>query len=122
MILLYVGRLDPGKNITALLRAASELKDKDLTVVLAGEEVSSTQLGRQNMKKDLSEYAHKVGLKNLVFTGGLYETDLTAAYSAADIFINPSVSKAENFALVNLEAAATELPVIAAPVGVAPDL
>lgn len=120
-ILLYVGRIDKGKNIKTLLEAASSL-EKCPTIIIAGEELPSTQIAYSSFKNDLIAYSKKLGLKNVIFTGGLYEGDLLAAYSAADVFVNPSISKAENFGLVNLEAAACSLPVVAAPVGVAPDL
>jgi glycosyltransferase involved in cell wall biosynthesis len=121
-ILLYVGRIDRGKNIEALLRVASQLQSRDLTLVLVGGELASTQIKLGSYKKELIEYSEKLGLENVVFTGGLYDQDLIAAYSAADIFVNPSISRAENFGLVNLEAASCSLPVVAAPVGVAPEL
>lgn len=47
--------------------------------------------------------------KNMIFTG--FVPDIVAAYSAADIFFMPS--HAETFGLVNLEALACGLPVIA---------
>lgn len=122
-ILLYVGRIDRGKNIKSLLRAASQLQEnQDLTPVLVGGELASTQIKTGSYKKELIEYSEKIGLKNVVFTGGLYDKDLIDAYSAADIFVNPSISKAENFGLTNLEGAACSLPVVASSVGVAPDL
>lgn len=122
-ILLYVGRIDRGKNIKSLLRAASQLqKNQDLTPVLVGGELASTQIKTGYYKKELVEYSEKIGLKNVVFTGALDDKDLIDAYSAADIFVNPSISKAENFGLTNLEAAACSLPVVAGPVGVAPEL
>lgn len=122
-ILLYVGRIDRGKNIEALLRAAGQLQEsQDLTLALVGEELASTQIKTGLHKKDLIEYSEKIGLKNVIFTGGLHDEDLIATYSAADIFVNTSISRAENFGLTNLEAAACSLPVVASPVGVAPDL
>jgi glycosyltransferase involved in cell wall biosynthesis len=120
-ILLYVGRIDKGKNIEALLRAARAIKEK-ISIVIVGEEVPSTQIRISSFKDILAKYSKKLGLGNVIFTGGLYGEDLIAAYSAADIFVNPSMSKAENFGMVNLEAAACSLPVVAASVGVAPDL
>lgn len=120
-VLLYVGRIDKGKNIEALLRAARAIKEK-ISIVIVGEEVPSTQIRISSFKDILAKYSKKLGLGNVIFTGGLYGEDLIAAYSAADIFVNPSMSKAENFGMVNLEAAACSLPVVAASVGVAPDL
>lgn len=122
-MILYTGRVDRGKNIKALLKAVSQLNENsNLTLVLVGEELASTQISSKSYERDLVEYSEKLGLNNVVFTGGLYNQDLISAYSAADIFVNPSISKAENFGLVNLEAAACSLPVVASPVGVAPEL
>jgi glycosyltransferase involved in cell wall biosynthesis len=123
-MLLYVGRIDKGKNIKMLLRCARSLMEDhpSMKVVIVGEGVPSTYIGAKLGKNDLIQYSRKIGLKNVLFVGALYGRDLLAAYSAADVFINPSISKAENFGLVNVEAAACSLPVVAAPVGVAPDL
>lgn len=117
--LLYVGRVDKGKNIEAMLKAASGFKG--INIVVVGSEFPSTSIGAASYKKEIKKLASKLKL-NVIFTNGLYDEELIAAYSAADIFVNPSISKAENFGLVDLEAAACSLPVVAAPVGVAPDL
>jgi glycosyltransferase involved in cell wall biosynthesis len=120
-LILYAGRIDRGKNLAALLRACSSLQEKfkDLHLALVGGEMPSTQIGRASIREDLREYALKLGLENLVFTGSLRNEELVGAYSAADVFVNPSVSRAENFGLVNLEAAACSLPLVASPVGIA---
>jgi glycosyltransferase involved in cell wall biosynthesis len=126
LLLLYVGRIDLGKNLEALLRVFSRLqKTRDsITLVLVGEEVASTAASPKRYRSFLEDFARRLGIpeERILFTGGLYGEDLLSAYSAADLFINPSISRAENFGLVNLEAAACELPVIAGPAGVAPDL
>lgn len=120
-IILYVGRISKGKNIEALIKATSTVSKKhNVKLVIVGEELHSVH-GRRMYLDTLIELARDHGLaNNIIFTGGLYGDDLLDAYADADIFVNPSL--AENFGLTNLEAAACSLPVVASPVGVAPDL
>ncbi len=120
-IILYVGRISRGKNIETLIKAFKAVSMKhDVKLIIAGEELPSVHI-EKNYRDTLIELARNYGVdNNVVFTGGLYEDDLLNAYADADVFVNPS--SAENFGLVNLEAAAGSLPVVAAPVGVAPDL
>jgi rhamnosyl/mannosyltransferase len=46
------------------------------------------------------------------FLGHLEDEALTALYFASDVFVLPSVTRAEAFALVQLEALACQLPVL----------
>ena len=98
----HVGRLTPEKNVRALVdleRALLDAGERDfrMLVVGAGSELPWLR-------------AH---LRTAAFTGPLYGEDLAAAFAEMDAFVFPS--RTDTFGLVNLEAMASGVPVIAAP-------
>jgi glycosyltransferase involved in cell wall biosynthesis len=104
--LLYVGSLEPKKNIDNLLAAFVRAKrEHDLphVLVLAG--------GGGGMPYDAQEAAQAFGADgSVVITGYLPEDLLPYAYNAADAFIYPSLY--EGFGLPPLEAMACGTPTI----------
>ncbi|MDD3245398.1 MAG: glycosyltransferase family 1 protein [Methanosarcina sp.] len=101
---LYVGTLEPRKNIVTLLKAFSKLKEKvhhKLVIV-----------GNKGWKfKEIFETVDKLDLQNyIIFTGYVQDADLPALYNAADLFVYPSLY--EGFGLPPLEAMACGCPVI----------
>jgi glycosyltransferase involved in cell wall biosynthesis len=102
--LLAVGSIEPRKNIPALLRAFSELRRRyTIQLVIVGrfawglEEVVKTCAG--NAEEDVR------------FVGYAGESDLRAFYSAATVFLQPSLY--EGLGLTVLEAMSYGVPVIA---------
>jgi glycosyltransferase involved in cell wall biosynthesis len=104
--LLFVGTIEPRKNLITLIRALEEIvRATDLLpqLVIAGKE---GWLG-----DELFSYIARSGLKErLRFTGYLAEEELAALYSACGVFIYPSLY--EGFGLPPLEAMACGAPVI----------
>lgn len=99
--LLFVGRLSYYKGVEILLQA---IKNLDVKLVIAGE---------GGLRSRLEELSQQLGIENkVVFAGILKRKDLIAAYSLADIFVLPSISEAEAFGLVQLEAMHFGVPVI----------
>ena len=107
-----VARLDPVKNLEALLVARSMLEARFPTaqVVIAGD----------GPERDaLVERARSLGLRNVThFTG--YRTDIRALMAAFDVYVNCSTY--EGVSLTILEAMATALPVVATAVGGNPEV
>lgn len=93
-ISLYVGRVSVEKNISAFL-------DLDLpgTKVVVGDGPSLNALRDQH--------------PDVVFTGAKTGRDLTAHYTAADVFVFPSLT--DTWGLVQMEALACGVPVAAFP-------
>jgi glycosyltransferase involved in cell wall biosynthesis len=108
-----LGRLRPWKGQARFLHAAAQVIKKvpNAYFVLAG----GSPLGSAgNYPESLQKLALELGLENrAVFTGQL--EDVEAALEALDLFIHPG--DPEPFGLVNLEAMAMRLPVVASITG-----
>lgn len=105
--LVFVGRIAPEKNVTQLLDAfpiiAASIPAVHLVIVGSG---PSEQKVRQR--------AAKFG-SSITVWGESLGTELLGWYARADVFVNPSVT--ENFCTTNMEALASETPVVAAYAG-----
>ena len=104
--ILFVGTVEPRKNLLNLLRAFDELlKTTSLRpqLVVAGAEGWLTG--------DLRAYLDRHDLdRRVVFTGYLQDEDLRALYSTCRVFVYPSLY--EGFGLPLLEAMACGAPVV----------
>jgi glycosyltransferase involved in cell wall biosynthesis len=102
---LYVGALEPRKNVPTLLRAFARLRSDfpNLRLVLCG--------GQRWDFGPIPRAIAQLGLADVVrFTGYVPDADLPALYSAAAVFCFPSL--AEGFGLPILEAMACGTPVV----------
>jgi rhamnosyl/mannosyltransferase len=101
-VVLFVGRLVYYKGADVLVRAMREV-DADLVLI-----------GRGPFKAELEALAESVGVgprMRIVETAG--DAELAAWYRAADVFCLPSIARSEAYGLVQLEAHASGLPVVA---------
>ena len=100
-IALFVGRLVPYKGVDVLLRA------------LRGLDVAAVIVGDGPARPTLEQQAANLGVGDRVFFLGTVDDDTVGAwYAACDFFVLPSVTRAEAFGLVQLEAMAHGRPVI----------
>ena len=100
--LLFVGTLEPRKNLPLLIRAAALCKN-DIPIVLAGWKGWDDAAW--------SDMAKNQGMQNrIITTGYVDEETLACLYSAATALVFPSLY--EGFGLPVLEAMACECPVI----------
>lgn len=106
--ILFVGRIEPRKNIAGLLKAFVYVKKrgkKDLCLVIVGNQ------DRLFREKELFDKIEEMGLgSNIIFTGGVSEDDLPVLYNGAEVLVYPAF--AEGFGLPVLEAMACGTPVI----------
>lgn len=105
--LLFVGRLEPRKNIVGLLRAFYELikEHGEIThkLVVAGM--------RDFKYEEIFATVESLGIDDrVIFTGRVEQADLPVLYSGADLFVYPSFG--EGFGIPPLEAMACGVPVI----------
>lgn len=107
--ILSLGRIEPRKNLPALLQAFQQVVTQGTTshtLVIAG---SVDPLFRQFHDDLISRFA--AAKLPVQFTGPIAQEDIAALYRAADLFVYPSF--AEGFGLPVLEAMACGTPVIA---------
>jgi rhamnosyl/mannosyltransferase len=98
-LLIAVGRLVPYKGFDVLLRAMRRI---DAALVI---------IGSGRMEKQLREMIEKFGLARKVHLLGRVD-DAAPFYGAAKMLVLPSISRAEAFGLVQLEAMAAGIPVV----------
>jgi glycosyltransferase involved in cell wall biosynthesis len=94
---LYVGSLEPRKNVGCLLKAWSAASLNEWKLVIVGDRRRIFE--NVQLRKDLP---------GVQFTGRLEERQLTALYSAAQVFVSPTIY--EGFGLPPLEAMASGCP------------
>jgi len=112
VLLLYVGRIAPEKDLPTLLRAMQQLPEDtasqvQLLVVGDGPLLPELRLQAQTSNR-------------VTFTGAMHGDELAEIYASADLFVFPSST--ETFGNVVLEAMASGLPVLAANAGGTRDL
>jgi glycosyltransferase involved in cell wall biosynthesis len=118
--LLYLGGIEPRKNIPRLLAAFAEV-DADVrpTLVLAGGGVAWNPEGMDATKDALAKLPEQVR-RRVVMTGYVSEEDKVALLSGAAALVYPSLY--EGFGLPVLEAMACRTPVLTSDVGALPEV
>ncbi|HXW03868.1 MAG TPA: glycosyltransferase [Vicinamibacterales bacterium] len=108
-LVVFAGRLVSYKGVDVLLRAASSLP------------VSVVVIGDGPMRAEWSALARQLnGCARVAFAGEVDDAELHAHLAACDMFVLPSITRAEAFGYVQLEAMACGRPVVstALPSGV----
>ena len=108
--LLYVGAIQPRKDLTTLIKAFEKLKTEQKSfrfykLVLVGEVAWKSAVTLKAVKQ--SKYK-----KDIILTGRVSFDDLAKFYQGAEVFIFPSLY--EGFGIPLLEAFASRTPVITA--------
>ncbi|MEA1925946.1 MAG: glycosyltransferase family 1 protein [Patescibacteria group bacterium] len=107
--LLYVGAIQPRKNLVTLLKAFEMIKRKegfdDMKLVFAGEQAWLSKKIIQRI--DNSSFTH-----DIIKTGKIDFMELACLYRKAEIFVYPSLY--EGFGIPILESFASETPVVVA--------
>ncbi len=115
-IILFVGTLSPHKGPDVLLKAMPKIIKN----------IPNTKLvfvGSGRMKEELEALSRRLGLGKYVKFAGFVEESLKPFYyNSADVFCLPSVMKHEIFGIVNLEAMACSVPIVASKIGGVPDV
>lgn len=101
--ILFVGRLVWYKGCDILLKAFAKMRNRSCSLVL---------VGSGPLEKELKSLAVSLKLRQVEFTGMVSEEEKIRQIEACDFLVLPSVSKAEAFAIVQIEAMAFGKPVI----------
>ncbi len=114
--ILFVGTIEPRKNVSGLIRALRRLRDNyktDAVVAIAGH--------RGWLVEEVDQTLAETNLGNAVrFLGGIPNEELVYLYNAAKLFAFPS--RYEGFGLPPLEAMACGTPVVASNVSSLPEV
>ncbi len=107
--LLYVGRLDPEKNVELVIRAFKKalIKTPKTELIIVGDGVDKSRLEQIVVKNKLND--------SVKFLGRVMPPDLYEIYKIGDVFV--TASEIETQGIVLIEAAATGLPLIAVDEG-----
>ena len=115
-IVLYVGRLDPYKNVPMLVDAFAMIRretDKPIHLLIVGPEDPRYPEARLHAQyRGISE--------NVSFIHGASDAELLAAYRSATVLVNPS--RYEGFGLPMVEAMKCGIPVICTDGGSQPEI
>lgn len=100
---LYVGDVDPNKNILKLIKALPHVEDKAFKLVLVGKALKEATYIKDKIKE--------LGIEDRVEIPGFVEDkDLVKLYGKTKMFIHPAIY--EGFGLGPLQALSAGLPVI----------
>lgn len=102
-VVLFVGGLNSFhafKRVDLLLESLGliEQERNDITTIVVGE---------GDLRLSLQQLARTLGLRKTIFTGYVPNRELPGYYSAADVFVLPSLTREEAFGIVLVEAAAS---------------
>jgi glycosyltransferase involved in cell wall biosynthesis len=112
-VILSVGRLNYQKGFQYLIRAMPMVLQRipNVKLIIVGEGEQLAYLKELSKSLELNE--------SVIFTGAISQTEIPNAYSAADVFVLPSLF--ESFGIALIEAQAAGKPVISTQVGGAPE-
>jgi glycosyltransferase involved in cell wall biosynthesis len=109
-LLLGVGRLVYYKGFEFAVRALVRLKSATLLLI-----------GEGPLREELESLARQLGvLERVIFLGPMLNEQVTPYYLASDVYVFPSIARAEAFGIVQIEAMACGIPIVntALPSGV----
>jgi glycosyltransferase involved in cell wall biosynthesis len=112
---LFVGRIEPRKNLPRLIRAFSRARESlggGIRLVVAGQE--------DFRSREVFQEAERQAETSVVFLGAVPDADLPGLYNLAEALAYPSL--AEGFGIPVLEAMACGTPVLASPRGALPEV
>ena len=104
-LVLFAGRLVAYKGVDVLIRALSATSAR---AVIVGEGPMRGRLERLAGDSNAAARVH--------FAGAVSDPELAALYHACDLFVLPSVTRAEAFGMVQIEAMACGKPVVSTSV------
>jgi glycosyltransferase involved in cell wall biosynthesis len=120
--ILFLGTLEPSKNISRLLQAFADFKAKRKNKNSSKFEYQLVLAGKRGwLSQEYQQLIKDLGLtKDVIFTGYIIGDELVPLFRGAEFFIMPSLY--EGFGMTVLEAFATQTPAIISHVASLPEL
>lgn len=117
-IIIFTGRIVEEKGVKELLKAYSQIKLSDVTLIIIG----SANFGAETKTGYEGEIETLISEidKPIIFTGYVHQTQLYKYYSIADVAVMPSLFE-DPAPLVSIETQASGTPLIATKVGGIPE-
>lgn len=110
---LFLGRLDYEKHVHILIEAFSKLKSHS--------NASLEIVGDGSERASLESWAKECGVADrVIFSGSIPDSELSAAYARASVFVMPSIAELQSIA--TMEAMASGRPILAANAAALPHL
>jgi glycosyltransferase involved in cell wall biosynthesis len=116
-IVLYVGNEFPRKNLGALVHAIGVLRRGSTPVRWVKVGTAGLDACRESLRRDIAAESIEDAV---TFVEGVPDSDLPLFYSAAAVYVQPSL--VEGFGLPVLEAMACGTPVVASRAGALPEV
>lgn len=111
--ILFLSSLKPSKNIEGLIKAFSEIRDKNISLVISGK--------KGWLFDSIFNLVKQLKLENkIIFTGFVEEQEVPVLMSMSKCFVMPSFY--EGFGIPVLEAMACETPVVVSNVASLPEV
>ncbi|MZK52795.1 glycosyltransferase family 4 protein [Clostridium beijerinckii] len=117
--ILYMGTLEPRKNIESIIEAFSLFKKED---TMSNQNTKLVIAGKKGwLFENIFNLVNKLSLKDeVIFTDYIEEEDKSLIYNMASLFVFPSLY--EGFGIPVLEAMASSVPVITSNVSSLPEV
>jgi hypothetical protein len=110
---LFLGRLDYEKHVHILIEAFSKVK--------AHPNATLEIVGDGSERESLESWAQVCGVADrVIFAGSIPDSELSAAYARASVFVMPSIAELQSIA--TMEAMASGRPILAANAAALPHL
>ena len=118
-ILLFVGRIVPGKGVPELIEAMKILNNKDCKLLLLGSSLNSLNIKNRFEEDVINKISNDIKDK-IIFTGFINYKEIYKYYSLADIAVLPSVME-DSAPLTIIESLNCGLPIITTDSGGIPE-
>lgn len=117
LYIIYIGTIQPRKNLVRLIEAVARIED--LKIVVVGKTIGE---GRQGWKfEEILNRPRELGIENRVkFTGFIPDSDLPYLLNGAEAFILPSLW--EGFGIPAIDSMACGVPVLVSNVSSLPEV
>lgn len=118
-VILFAGRLIPGKGVKELIQAFKQVDNQNAVLVIVGS-MNFNSSSRSSYEEDLKKEITEDIKPRVIFTGYVQYEDMPKYYAMADLVVLPSTCE-EAAGLTMMEAVAMQKPLITTTMGGIPE-